>query len=80
VKFTMADSCQSQITRLFHDEGSVVNIFSCLGKFPIKVELVVVVNGIWRGIHIEIYWSDREGHLILACIPSFRSQYGIISK
>jgi hypothetical protein len=46
VKFTMADSCQSQITRLFHDEGSVVNIFSCLGKFPIKVELVVVVNGI----------------------------------
>jgi hypothetical protein len=29
----MADSCQSQITRLFHDEGSVVIGFPVLVKF-----------------------------------------------
>jgi hypothetical protein len=31
----------------------------------------MVVNGIWRGIYIGIYWSDREGNLIPARIPFF---------
>ena len=77
MKFTMADTCLSYIAGLFHDEAWVATRFLSR-RSPVKAE-VVLVNGIWQGIYIGICWPDREGHLILACIPSFRSQNRIIS-